>query len=103
MRTTVTDSDEDGGGRVHAVLRESGIDNSPRLLAALTAFTEDIPPVPEPSPDLAALITGGVTVPLTAARFRHRVLPAALPLRHWLWEEAQRPLQARRSGTRWIR
>ncbi|GGH99271.1 hypothetical protein ACFFGR_14765 [Arthrobacter liuii] len=78
MNTTVTDSDGAGGGRVQAVLRESGIGDSPRLLAALTAFTEDVPPVPAPSPELAALITGGVVIPLAPARFRPRILPAAL-------------------------
>ncbi len=78
MRTTVTDSDEAGRGRIHAVLRESGIGDSPRLLAALTAFTEDAPPVPAPSPELAALITGGAIIPLAPARFRRRILPAAL-------------------------
>lgn len=78
MRTTVTDSDEAAGGRIHAVLRESGIGDSPRLLAALTAFTEDIPPVPAPSPELAALITGGAIIPLAPGRFRPRVLPGAL-------------------------
>lgn len=78
MRTTVTDSEGAGDGRIQAVLRESGIPDSPRLLAALTAFTEDTPPVPAPSPDLAAMITGGAIVPLAPARLRRRILPAAL-------------------------